>query len=861
VRRVALRALWEHRRRLVSTVVAIVLGVAFMSGTFVFADTVDSAFDDLFAQRNEDVDAEVQGKVLFSSGFGGDDARQRLPQGLVRRVAAVDGVAEAAPFVGVEGFGAANRVLDPQGDAIGPSAGPPTLLESWVDDEALNPYELREGRGPEAADEIALNLAAAEEGGVAVGDTVAVSSQFGVSDYTLVGIFTFGEAKSAAGAVSAELTLAEAQRLAGAPDELDAILVAAEDGVSQQEVVSRIAAVLPDDADVITGQEAAEQEADEVQEGFAFFRQILTIFGGLALLVGTFLISNTFSILVAQRTRELALLRTVGASRTQVLLSVLVEALAVGLVAAVVGLAAGVALALGVTALLEGIGVDLPTAGLVVGVRTIVIAFVVGLVVTALAATIPAVRATRVAPLAALRDVAIDRSGASRLRIALGVLVLVLALVLMSRAWTSDGDTDAVPTVGLGAVLAVVGAIVIGPALATPSVRLIGSVLPRLKGVTGRLATENAARSPKRTSATASALLIGVTLVGFTTVFAASAKESVASEVDRGIVSDLVVQADVGFGPPTGFSPEVARRIAGVDGVEAVGSFLFGEAQFRYPTGDTSRNFIGAADPRTILQFLTPRMEEGRITDLTDDGVVVDRQIAEDNDLGIGDRVTITVAGGTSLDVRVEGISDDVTVLGFWTITEAAYREVFPEDLVGQVYVNVDAGADVEAVRRDLERVVDEFPSLVVLDRDELVGDIADQLTAFVNVIYGLLALSIIIALIGIANTLSLSIHERTRELGLLRAVGMARDQVRSVVRWEAVLISVLGTLVGLGVGLALSRVIVQALEGFGLTRFAIPVGTMLVVVLVAALLGVLASVRPARRAARLDVLQAIATE
>jgi putative ABC transport system permease protein len=861
VRRVALRALWEHRRRLLSTVVAIVLGVAFMSGTFVFADTIDSAFDDLFAQRNEEIDAEVQGEVLFSSSLGGDDVTQQLPEALVDRVAAVDGVAAAVPFLGVEGFGATNRVLGPDGDTIGASNGPPTLLESWVDDPDLNAYELRDGRGPESDDEIALNVAAAEDGGVSVGDTVAVSSQFGVSDYTLVGIFTFGDAESAAGAVSAELTLREAQRLAGAAGQVDAILVAADDGVSQEELVRRITPELPEDAETVTGEQAAEQDADDVQAGFAFFRQILTIFGGLALLVGTFLISNTFSILVAQRTRELALLRAVGASRTQVLLSVVTEALAVGVVAAVVGLAAGVALAVGVTRILEGLGTDLPAAGLVVGVRTIVIAFVVGIVVTSLAATIPAVRATRVPPLAALRDVAVDRSGASRLRIAFGVLVLLLSVALMSQAWTSDGDTDAIPTVGLGAVLAIVGAIVIGPALATPSVRLIGWVLPRLKGVTGRLATENAARSPKRTSATASALLIGVTLVGFITVFAASAKESVASEVDRGIVSDLVVQADVSFGPPGGFSPEVPRRIADVDGVEAVGSFSFGEAEFRYPNADTSRNFIGAVDPRTITQFLTPRMEEGRITDLTDDGVVVDRQIAEDNELVIGDPVTITAPGGSELDVAIEGISDDVTVLGFWTITESAYREAFPEDLVGQVYVNVEDGAGMAAVRRGVERVVGDFPSLEVLDRDELIGDIADQLTAFVNVIYGLLGLSIIIALIGIANTLSLSIHERTRELGLLRAVGMARDQVRSTVRWEAVLISVLGTLVGLGMGLALSWVIVQALGDFGLTRFSVPVGTMLIVVVIAALLGVLAAVRPARRAARLDVLQAIATE
>jgi putative ABC transport system permease protein len=861
MRKVTLRSLWEHKRRLVSTVVAIVLGVAFMSGTFVFADTIDNAFDDLFAQINEKVDAQVQGEVLFSSGFGGGDQRQRLPETLVDTVAAVDGAEAAAPYASTIGFGATNRVLDEQGDTIGATNGPPTLIESWVPDERLSPYKLRDGRGPEADNEIALNAAAAKEGKLSVGDTVTVSSQFGLSEYTLVGIFTFGDADSAAGAVSADFTLAEAQRLAGADDEVDTISVAAEDGVSADDLVARIDKVLPDGAEVITGKEAAGQQASDVQEGFAFFRQILSIFGGIALLVGTFIISNTFSILVAQRTRELALLRAVGAGRGQVLASVLTEAIVVGLIAAVIGLAGGVALAIGVSALLESIGADLPSAGLVISPNTVLFALVVGVIVTVVAAVIPAVRATRVPPLAALRDVAIDRSGASRLRVVFGALLAVLAIVLLSKAWTGGGDSDVVPTVGLGALLTIVAAIILGPVLASPSVRLLGRPLPRLRGVTGRLATENAARSPKRTSATASALLIGVTLIGFITVFAASAKESVASEVERGFRSDLVVQAQQGFGPPGGFSPEVATELAKVDGVEAVGEFYFSQAQFTYPDGDKANNFLGALDPKTITQFLEPRMETGKITDLTDDGVLVDRQIAEDNTLDVGSPVTITLPGGTTLDLTVRGISDDFFMLGNWTISAATFTKSVPEDLVGQVYVNVDDGADFDAVRADVEAVTDGFPSLEVLDRDEFIGDLATQLTAFVNVIYGLLALSIIIALIGIANTLSLSIHERTRELGLLRAVGMTRNQIRSAVRWEAVLISVLGTLVGLGVGLLLSWVMVKALEAFGLTTFSVPGATMVVVVILAALLGVMASIRPARRAAKLDVLRAIATD
>lgn len=860
MRRVTLRSLWEHKRRLVSTVVAIVLGVAFMSGTFVFADTLDQVFDDLFSQANEEVDAQVQGESLFSSQFGGDN-RQRLDESVLEAVAGVDGVEAAAPYVLTLGFGASNRVLDAQGDTVGATQGPPTLIESWIDDPSLNPYELAAGRGPEADDEIALNVGAAEEGELEVGDTVTVVSQQGPRPYTLVGMFTFGSADSAAGAVSADFTLAEAQLLSGAEGKIDNVLAAGADGLSQEELVERIAPVLPDGAEVLTGEAAAAQQADSVQEGFAFFRQILTIFGAIALLVGTFIISNTFSILVAQRTRQLALLRAVGASRRQVLGSVLLEAAAVGLVAAVVGLVGGVLLAVGVTALLEAIGVDLPSGGLVVSPATVLTALVVGLVVTVVAAVVPAVRATRVPPIAALRDVAVDRSGASRLRTVAGVVVLVLAALLLSRAWTANGDTDAIPAVGLGALAAVVGAIVIGPVLASPSVRALGSVLPRFKGITGRLATENAARSPKRTAATASALLIGVALVGFITVFAASARSSVESEVERGVTADLIVQAEAGFAGPSGFPTTVAEAVARIDGVETVSAIGFGEAEITYPDGGTARTFLGAVDPATVTATLTPRMAQGAVTDLTDDGVLVDAQIAEKNDLELGDPITIVVPGGEALEVTVQGISDDRTILGFWTITSAAYASVVPQQLDAQVFATLDDGADLATVQAAVEEAVAELPAIEVLDRDGFVGDLAAQITGVLNVIYGLLALSVVIALIGIANTLSLSVHERTRELGLLRAVGMTRGQLRSAVRWEAVLISVLGTVVGLLVGLVVSRALVQSLEGFGLTTFSAPLATLAVVVVLAAILGVLAARRPAKRAARLDVLEAIAAD
>ncbi len=860
MRRVTLRSLWEHKRRLISTVLAIVLGVAFMSGTFVFADTIDKVFDDLFGETRAGVDVQVQGVELFDGGFGGQDARELLDVGLVQAVAGVEGVAVAEPFVQTVGFGSQNRVLGPDGDPLGAAAGPPTLIESWVSDERLNPYRLASGSPPVADDQIALNVAAAEEAGFALGDQVRVVSQLGERTYTLVGTFTFGEAESAAGAVSADFTLAEVQRLSGLEGRTQVVLAAAEEGITEEELTARVAAVLPPTAEALTGTEAAAQNASAVQEGFAFFRQLLTIFAAIALLVGTFIISNTFAILVAQRTRELALLRAIGASRRQVLGSVLLEALVIGLVAAVLGLLGGVALATAVTAALEASGADLPTSGLVVSTTTVVTALVLGLGITVLGSVIPAIQATRVPPLAALRDVAIDRSGASRPRIVAGIGLLVLGAWSLSSAWRVDEPE--LSTVGLGALALIVGAIVIGPVLAEPSVRALGAALPRLRGITGVLATENAARSPKRTSATASALLIGVTLIGFITVFASSARESVVAEVERGFTGDVIVQSEAtGFGPPGGFPPAVADTIAATPGVETVSRIGFTQAQVTYPDGRTATQFVQSVDPGTLSQVFDARMAQGAVTDLTPGGAIVDVGVAEDNDLAVGDVVRLTGTGGQSVELRIQALSDDLTVLGFWSVDTADYERLVSERQLVQVIATLAEGADVDAVRSDIEGALAGVPAVEVLDREGFIGSLTNQITSFLTLVNALLALSVVIAMIGIANTLSLSIHERTRELGLLRAVGMTRSQLRSAVRWEAVLISVLGTVVGLGLGLVVSWALVRSLRDFGLSRFSVPVGQLAVVVLVAALLGVLASIRPARRAARLDILDAIGVD
>ena len=859
--RVTLRSFWEHKRRLISTVVAVVLGVAFMAGTFVLSDTLDQVFDDLFATGNEKIDAQVQGEVLFEDPFAGD-SRELLDPSLVETVAAVPGVRVAEPFVSAFGSCSANRVLGSDGEPIGASQGPPTLLQSWIDGSELTPYVVAEGRGPKADDEMALNVAAAEEGDLEVGDTVTLVTQFGTKAYTLVGTVLFGTAESSAGAVSVQLTLPEVQRLAGTPGQIMQVMVRAEEGVSQAEVKAAIAEVLPDKAEPLTGVEAAAQLSSDVQEGFTFFKTMLQIFGVIALLVAIFVISNTFAILVAQRTRELALLRAVGASRFQVLASVLVEATIVGLIAAVLGLGAGIGLAKIVTAALEAGGADLPTEGLVLRSGTAASALVIGLVVTLVAALVPAIRATRVPPLAALRDVAVEAGRLSRSRIALGVFVLAFGALNLSRAWTADGDTDAIPTVGMGAALILAGAIIIGPILAAPTIRLIGAWLPRLRGITGRLATENAARSPKRTSATASALVIGVALIAFITVFAASAKASVESELDRGFKGDFAVQTDCGqFGPPSGFSTSVTDKARGVDGVERVVGLGFGGGEFTYPDGETATQGFVAVDPEGFSEVLEPRMVEGTIDALTDDGIAVDVNIADDHGIEVGDTIKVVGPGGATRDLTVESISDDLTVLFYFTITRTTYAELVPQPTDAMMFGSFSDSADPDRVLDDVESAVAEAPELDVLDRDGLIGSLADQITAFVTIVYALLVLSIIIAMIGIANTLSLSINERTRELGLLRAVGMDRSQLRSAVRWEAVLISILGGLVGISLGLFLSWALVTSLEGFGLNTFSFPGGSLLFIVLLAGGIGTLASLRPAWRASRLPVLEAIATE
>jgi putative ABC transport system permease protein len=851
--RTTLRSLWDHKRRLLSTTISVVLGVAFMAGTMMLGDTLDSTFDDLFADINEEVDVEVRGAELFDPGFGA--VRSPLDESLVDDVAEVEGVSAAAGYVQTQN----GRLIGSDGDTLGSDQGAPTLLSSWIPDPGLSGLQLVEGRGPEAEDEVAINAGAAEDGALQVGDPVEVLSAEGRVAYTLVGVYQIGGRDSAGGTLTADFLPEVAQRLAGQPGQFDTILARTGDaGTSQAQLVERVQEVVPDGTEVVTGEQAAEELADSISSGLSFFTTFLLVFAFIALAVGSFIIFNTFSILVAQRGKELALLRAIGASRRQVLASVLVEASLVGLVASVVGLVLGIGLAVGVQALLGGLGLDLPSSGTTLRPDTIVTAILVGLAVTLLSAVIPAWRATKVPPIAALRDVAQDRSGTSVVRLVIGLVVVAAAVASVLPAFGDDPDSGAIQSVGLGALLLLVGLVILGPVMARPLAKLLGSPLPLLRGTTGTLARENAARSPKRTASTAAALMIGVGLVAFITVFASSARASVDAEVNRGFLGDYVVQSSAfDLGVPLSFAEDVGD----VEGVASVASIQQGGASVRLPDGDTANTFLGAVDPERFLEVIDVRMAEGRLTDLEPGGIVVDRQVARNDDLGVGDTVEVTFTTAATAELTVAAISDDPTLLGQWTITQDDWSAAVPNATDAVVFIDLEQGADADAALAVLDELAEPYPTIEVQDRNEFLGSIASMLNQLLNVVYGLLALSVIIALIGIANTLSLSIHERTRELGLLRAVGMSRRQLRSAVRWEAAIIALIGTVLGLVVGLLLSWVLVEALKAQGFSQYRVPGGPLAVIVVVFAALGVLASVLPARRAARLDVLKAIATE
>lgn len=853
--RTTLKSLWAHKRRLLSTALAVLLGVAFMTGTFVLSATLDKAFSDLFAESNAEISTVVRGPELFRSEMGGGTLRSRMPADVVDRATAVDGVEVAEPYV----WSFTGAILTKDGDALG-GQGPPTIFQSWITDDPMNALQIDEGRAPEGPGEMALNRTAVEDGGYEVGDEVRLLTQGGREAFELVGITTYGDAGSQGGATTAEFTLEEVQRISGVDDgRIDWVLVRSDGSVTDEELTERVAEATDADFSVVTGEAAAEELAADISEGFGFLTQMLLVFAGIALFVGTFIISNTFSILLAQRTKELALLRAIGATRAQVLRSVLLEALLVGIVAALIGIGLGVLLAIGALGALAAFGLELPGDQVVIGIDTIAISVTVGLVVTIGAALLPAIRSTRVPPIAALRDVAIDRSSRSWLRVGIAVVLLLLGFLQAAPAFGDSIERSDLLPIGLGAVTILLAVLAAGPVLAKPLSAAVSWWIPKVRGVPGQLATENAKRNPARTASTSTALAIGITLVGFITIFGASTRASISTDVERAFQGDFIVQAPGAFFPR--LSPSLTDELAAIDGVDVASPFTQVEAQGVLPDGDEANLMVSAIDPPSLAQTFALRAGTGDVGDLAPGELFVDQQVASERDVAVGDEIELLLPGGERQTFAIAGLSNEPALLGDWVMTQADYRALSPEPLDFYIYLKLDEGADLEEMRVTLRDALEDYPIAAIQDKEQFIGSLLALINQFLVIIYALLALSVVIALIGIANTLSLSIHERTRELGLLRAVGMTRAQLRSTVRWEAVIVALIGTAIGLVLSVVLSWLIVRGLAPYGLGTFSIPYGQMLTVVVLGAVLGVLAALRPARRAARLNVLDAISSE
>jgi putative ABC transport system permease protein len=841
--KVTIKGLLAHKLRLALTALAIVLGITFVTGTYVLTDTLHNTFTTLFNNIYQHVDLQVRAKAEFK-GQGGIGARPPISESIQPKVSAVAGVKDAVG--GVSGYA---QFVAPSGKAV-TTGGAPTLGLSFNPNPQMSSLRLTNGAAPAGPHEVAMDAATADKYDFKVGDHVAILLPGPPQKFTISGIVRFGTANNLAGATIAAFDLPTAQQLFNRVGLYDQVDVLARPGVDKARLQQRIAAVLPAGVEVVTGQTVANESSSAIDQALSFFNVALEVFAFIALFVGGFTIFNTFTIIVGQRTRELALLRILGASRRQVFLSVLGESAVVGLVASVLGLCLGVAAAYGLEALLSSFGITLPSGGLVFLPRTAIVGIVVGVLVTIVSAVSPARRAVRIPPVAAIAEVALGTPVSSRRRTVVGSSILLLGVAALVVGLTQP----AIALVGLGAFAIFIGAAMLAPLVARPMASAIGRPFERI-GVAGRLGRLNSMRSPRRTAQTAAALMVGLALVSTMAVFGASVSKSATGSIDQAISAEYIV-SPAQSGANSGFSGSVADALRRVPGVTVVSSVLVGQFLFR-----ASLSQLTGLSPDQLSKTVILRMASGvGAPALAAGKLLIDTTTANKDHLSVGSTVPVRFALTGSKNMRIGGIFKPNTLIGSFVVGERFFRSNFSDALPVAVLVRTSAPVSASG-KAALEAALTSYPGLKVQTEAEFVKSQQNQVNQLLGLIYALLALAVLIALIGVVNTLMLSVLERTHEIGLLRAVGMLRRQVRSMVRSEAVILSVFGAILGVIIGTCLGIAFSASLKQQGITDIAVPITSLVLFLIIAALLGLAAAVAPARRAAKLDVLAAIASE
>ena len=850
--RFALRGILGRKLRTALTAVAIVLGVAMISGTYVLTDSIDQAFDRIFNDIREGSNAVISGKSEFELSDGSGVTEPSFDESLLPEVQALPAVAEAEGSVDSE----TTQLIGDDGKAVVYGGAPNLGFSIANPDSPFNPLTLVEGRWP-GPDQVIVDKETASKEDFEIGETIGVQAEGPVERLELSGIMQFSSGLSIGGATLAGFDLPTAQRLLRKEGKLDEIAIASKTGTSQEELLQQVEEILPPDTEVRTGQQVAEADAEGTNEFITFLQSFLLAFGGIALFVGSFVIANSLSITIAQRTRELATLRTLGASRRQVLASIIVESLVVGIVASVIGLFLGLLLAKGLFWLFDAVGFTLPNTGLVFEARTIVVALLAGILVTFLASLRPALRATRVPPIAAVREGATLPPGRfARFRWIGAVLMTVAGFAALLYGLFKSGldTTQVLIWMGLGTLLVFLGVALFSSRLVRPLAHVLGWPATRMGGAAGLLARDNARRNPQRTASTAAALMIGLALVTLVATLAAGIVSSFKGAVNDLFTGDYAITAQNNFSP---IPIDAAEAAAQAPRVTVVGNVRTGEALLN---GDA--DFITAVDPgmREVIDMDWVEGSQDVIADLGDDGAFLDEGWADDNELTTGSDVQVTFPNGVTRQFEVDGVFDPPTggsPFGVVTISAAAWDAQVENPRNLYSFLRMEGG-ETDENQATLDEALADFPNAKAQTRQEFIDNQISGLSSILNILYVLLALSVIVSLFGIVNTLVLTVFERTREIGMLRAIGMTRRQVRRMIRHESVITALIGAALGIVLGIVLAALLIARVD---FLVFAFPTTQVIIFVIAAIVVGIVAAIFPARRAAKLDPLRAIAYE